>query len=76
MKIIMATLVDYEHIFFIKGKLTTSDMLTKKETTRDLCSSIPALQAEKVSWLMDPAQATENTEGLRSFKIKILEQSH
>ena len=38
-----------------------SNLLTKKETTRELRSSIPALQAEKVSWLMDPPQATENT---------------
>ena len=32
-----------------KGKLTTSDLLTKKETTRELPSSIPALHVEKVS---------------------------
>ena len=45
-----------------KGKLTTSDLLTKKETTRELRSIIPALQAGKVSWLTDPPQVTENTE--------------
>ena len=45
------------------GKLTASDLLTKKETTRVLRSSIPTLQSEKVSWLMDPPQAAENTEG-------------
>ena len=59
----MVSLVDYENILFNKRKLTTSDLLTKKETVRELCSSIPALQAEKVSWLMGPPQATENTEG-------------
>ena len=42
------------------GKL---NLLTKKETMRELRSSIPALQAEKVSWLMDSTQATENMDG-------------
>ena len=40
----------------------------EKETTRELRYSIPALQAEKVSWLMDPPQATETEEPL--FKNK------
>ena len=31
-----------------KGKLTTSDLLTKMETTREPRSSVPALQAESV----------------------------
>ena len=58
-----------------KAKLTTSDLFTKKETTREIRSSIPTLQSKKVSWLMDlpqdteaenvmvmdPPQATENT---------------
>ena len=44
----MAILVDYENTLFI----TTSDLLTKKETKRELRSSIP--------WLMDTSQATEN----------------
>ena len=45
----------------VDDNCTSSDLLTKKETTRERRSSIPALQAEKVSWLMDPPQAIENT---------------
>ena len=54
----MTTLVEYENIFFIKGMLTNSDLLTKNETARELRLQYPNFTGRKSVMVNGPAGAT------------------